>query len=68
MSSPEDASKQQEALLWMEKVLEKDISRDKPFPELMKNGVLLCELINKLRKEKVIAHIERGSLQARVSI
>ncbi|GAB1598020.1 myophilin-like [Argonauta hians] len=48
MASKRNAEKEKEALDWIEAILGEPIDRKKPFEEVLKNGIILCNFINKL--------------------
>lgn len=52
---------QDEALKWIEAVLERPLEADKSFAEQLKTGVVLCELINKISAGSV-PRIYRGPM------
>lgn len=48
MSSKRDAEKEKEALDWVEAILGQPVDRKKPYEEVLKDGTVLCDFINKL--------------------
>ncbi|XP_052828407.1 myophilin [Octopus bimaculoides] len=45
MASKRNAEKEKEALDWIEAILGEPIDRKKPFEEVLKNGIILCKII-----------------------
>eukprot|EP00106_Octopus_bimaculoides_P006375 XP_014773817.1 PREDICTED: myophilin-like [Octopus bimaculoides] len=45
MASKRNAEKEKEALDWIEAILGEPIDRKKPFEEVLKNGIILCNYL-----------------------
>lgn len=61
MSSKRDHEKEKEALDWVEAILGQPIDRKKPYEDVLKDGIILCDFINKLAPGSVKKIERKGS-------
>lgn len=53
LASKRDEGQEQDVLNWIEAIMESKLDRSKPYEDLLRDGVVLCKLMNKLQPGSV---------------